>query len=346
MATSLNFRNYLKSSLHKASLLALAIGLCLNTSAFAETQFKNQSPLGSKLKMPIHEWFKDKDSDTSGQPTRAIIVAVPALIFNGRAYDGIARHLASEGYHVYSADIRGYGDWLDKDQAFGADQAIHYGQSKDDLTKVLTTLRQDFPNQKIYCLGESLGANLALWEASTDPNLMDGVITVGLTNRNRKLTPRPHWAITITKGLEHPKKPIDLRCYMLPVLTEDRSVTAAMIADKETTTALSPTDIIKANITNKNSIKEVEKIPQTMPVLIIAGAKDRVQNPNTLHELMQRIGSNHKELRILPGKGHVLIEHREADPVIVQLIDRWLSERESAGQSPLAATTTSGSAGQ
>ena len=344
MAKSLNFRSSLKNISGLATILALAVSLgfatSINSSARAATQFNNQSQLGGKLKMPIHEWYED------GQPTRAIIVAVPALIFNGRAYDGIARHLASEGYHVYCTDIRGYGDWLNKDNTFGHDQAIHYGQSKDDLTKVLTTLRQDFPNQKIYCLGESLGANLALWEASTDPQLMDGVVTVGLTNRNRRLTPRPHWAITITKGLDHPKHPIDLRCYMLPVLTEDRKVTEAMVNDKETVTALSPTDIIKANITNKNSIKEVEKIPQTMPVLIIAGAKDRVQNPNTLHELMQRIGSNHKELRILPGKGHVLIEHRVADPVIVELIDKWLGDRAIAPQSPIATTPSDFAAGQ
>jgi alpha-beta hydrolase superfamily lysophospholipase len=333
MAKSPEFKNHLL-------LAALGLSLYANASASAATQFNNQSELGGKLKMPIHEWYND------GQSAKAIIVAVPALIFNGRAYDGIARHLADEGYHVYSADIRGYGDWLDKDKKFGDDQAIHYGQSKEDLTKILTTLRKDFPDKKVYCLGESLGANLALWEASTDPQLLDGVITVGLTNRNRKLTPRPHWVVTITKGLDHPKHPIDLKMYMLPVLTEDRKVTEAMVNDKETTTALSPTDIIKANITNKNSIKEVEKIPPSMPVLIIAGAKDHVQNSKTLHELMQRIGSRQKELRILPGKGHVLIEHRVADPVIVQLIDRWLLERQSDSQIPLAATPHDFSSGQ
>ena len=311
-----------KSNQQISSLfIALASSLLLGQQALAETQFKNQSELGGKLKLPVHEWIDPTIT------SKAIIVAVPALIFTGRAYDQIARHLSGEGYHVYSADIRGYGDWLTTGGDFGDDKAIHYSQSKDDLTKLLQGVRSEYPHQAVFCLGESLGANLAIWEASTDPTLMDGVITVGLTNKNRKLQPKAHWAITIVKGLEHPKKPIDLRSYMKPVLTEDRSVSNAMVEDTETTTALSPTDLIKANITNKNSIKEVEKIPRSLPILIIAGAKDHVQNTKSLHDLMQRIGSNQKQFTVLPGKGHVLLEHREVDSGIARVIDDWLSAR-------------------
>jgi alpha-beta hydrolase superfamily lysophospholipase len=167
---------------------------------------------------------------------------------------------------------------------------------------------------------------------------MDGVITVGVTNKNRRLRPRPHWAVTIVKGLEHPKRPIDLKPYMKPVLTEERSVSEGMVDDAETTTAISPTDLIKANITNKNSIKEVEKIPQSMPVLMIAGAKDQVQDTKSLHDLMQRIGSNQKQFVVMQGKGHLLLEHREVDPAVAAIIDSWLSKQETP---PLAAVVDS-----
>jgi alpha-beta hydrolase superfamily lysophospholipase len=318
-----------------SSLLPLLNGLDLPASAAVE--FQNQSSLGRQLKIPVHAW-----SDAS-VTSKGVIVAVPALIFNGRAYDGIARHLSGKGYTVYSADIRGYGDWLTNSSDFGDDRAIHYGMSKDDLTHLLQAVRKAYPGQKIFCLGESLGANIALWEASTEPTLIDGVISVGMTNRNRRLMPRAHWAVTITKGLEHPKRPIDLKPYMKPVLTEKRSVSEAMVNDAETTTAISPTDLIKANITNKNSIKEVEKIPQSMPILMIAGARDRVQDTRSLHELMQRIGSNQKQLTILEGKGHLLLEHREVDPAVAEIIDTWLAKQVSKPLNSTAAPVEIGS---
>ena len=329
-----------KKSLYNA-LLATAIFVSslfnsFSVPASAAVEFQNQSPLGRQLKIPVHAWLD------SSIVNKGVIVAVPALIFNGRAYDGIARHLTGQGYTVYSADIRGYGDWLTNSADFGEDRAIHYGMSKDDLTHVLQAVRKAYPGKKIFCLGESLGANMALWEASTEPTLMDGVISVGMTNKNRRLMPRAHWAVTIAKGLEHPKRPIDLKPYMKPVLTEKRSVTEAMVNDAETTTAISPTDLIKANITNKNSIKEVEKIPQSMPILMIAGAKDRVQDTKSLHELMQRIGSNQKQFTVLQGKGHLLLEHREVDPAIAEIIDAWLAKQEARPLATAAVETGRG----
>jgi alpha-beta hydrolase superfamily lysophospholipase len=259
---------------------------------------------------------------------KGIVVAIQALIFDGLSWNQFARHLNEKGYTVYAQDFRGYGDWLTDSTEFGGDQAFHFGQSKDDLTNILKALRQKYPDQKIYCLGESLGANMAIWEASTDPKLMDGAIVCGLTNKNRPLRPHPHWAITLVKGLNDRKRPMDIKPYM-NVLTEDKSITSAMLNDGQTLTAISPTDLIKANITNKNALKEVENIPPAMPILVIAGAQDKVQKTDSLTEIIKRIGSQHKELVVLPGKGHLLLEHRAVDPEIAQLIDGWLEKRQS-----------------
>jgi len=288
--------------------------------ALAETQFKNQSQLGTELNLPVHQW---SDPDKA---TRGVVVLVQALIFDGKAFDAFARHLSDQGYVVYSQDFRGYGDWLTAPDAFGADRAMHFTQSKNDLTKILQTLRQKYPTQKIFCIGESLGANVAIWEASTEPDLLDGVVACGLANKHVRLRPKFHWAITVTKGLSGPKKPFDLKPYMKGVLTEDKSVTAAMLNDKETTTAISPTDLIKANITNTISLKELEKIPPSLPILLVSGAKDRVQRADSLEEVMSRIGSGDKKLMVLKDKGHLLLEHRPVDIQVSQLIDNWLEQ--------------------
>jgi alpha-beta hydrolase superfamily lysophospholipase len=187
-------------SLSLKQLFTLSALLLLTPSAvlpaFADTKFENQSELGSEVKLPVHQW---SDPDV---PSKGIVVALQALIFDGKAWNQFARHLNAKGYTVYAQDFRGYGDWLTDTGVFGGDQAFHFGQSKDDLTKILTALRKNFPDKKIFCIGESLGANVAVWEASTDPKLLDGAIACGLSNKHYPLRPRAHWAVTLVKGLK------------------------------------------------------------------------------------------------------------------------------------------------
>ena len=330
-----NMKMKTKAPRHLCKLLAfLALSSTVTAPAFALTQFKNQSDLGTQLKLPVHEWINPD------KPVKGVVVALQAMIFNGKSYDQLARHLNDQGYIVYAQDFRGYGDWLTESKTFDGDTAFHFGQSKEDLTKILTALRQQYPGEKIYCIGESLGANMAIWEASTDPKLLDGAIVYGLTNKHCRLMPKPHWVVTVVKGLSNRKKPFSIKPYMNG-LTEDKSVTKEMIRDKETTTAISPTDLIKANITNKNALKEVENIPASMPIMVMAGAKDKIQKTKSLPEVIKRMGSENKQLVVLPGKGHLLLEHRPVDPALSKLIDGWLEKQNDAISATTAAKEVS-----
>lgn len=321
-------------SLKRTFIISAMLWLFQNCAApaMSETQFKNQSDVGNALKLPVHQWSNPE------APAKAIIVALQALIFDGKQWDNYARHLVDKGYMVYAPDFRGYGDWLSEKSEFGDDKAFHFGQSEEDLTKILTAIREKFPQKKIYCIGESLGANIAIWAASTNPRLLDGAIVIGLSNKHYPLRPKAHWVITVVKGLNDRKRPFSLKPYM-NVLTEDKTVTKEMINDPETTTAISPTDLIKANITNRLALEHVEDIPANIPILVIAGAEDRVQQTKSLDEVITRMGSEEKEFVVLPGKGHLLLEHRTVDPAVAQLIDNWL-ERKQNGSAPTAAANT------
>jgi alpha-beta hydrolase superfamily lysophospholipase len=327
----------LKKIFTVASLLTLVNSCAIPCRGEAETKnqadiFINQSQVGSELKLPLHQW------SNPDRPAKAIIVALQALIFDGTQWDSYARHLVEKGYIVYAPDFRGYGAWLSDTAEFGDDKAFHFGQSEQDLTKILTALRAKYPQKKIYCIGESLGANVAIWEASTNPKLFDGAVVIGLSNKHYPLRPKPHWVVTVAKGLSDHKKPFSLKPYM-NVLTEDKTVTKEMINDPKTTTAISPTDLIKANITNKLALEHVEDIPPSMPILVIAGAGDRVQQTKSLDEVITRMGSEEKEFVVLPKKGHLLLEHRTVDPALAQVIDDWL-ERKQNQSAPAKASKT------
>lgn len=318
--------------LRKLILALFMAAACCHVPACAKAVFENQSDIGRELKIPVHQW---SDPD---RPLKGIVVAIQALIFTGRSYDSLARHLAEKGYQVYAADMRGFGDWRSNTTQFDGDSAVHFTKSKDDLTNILKNLRRKYQNLPVYCLGESIGANFAIWEASTDPDLMDGAIASGLSYKVR-LHPRPMWIVSIFLGLIHPKHPLNLRRYLQPILTDDKTVTLECLRDAETCQALSAVDLIKAAITNKNAVRLIDKVPESMPILIMAGEKDQVQKTGKIPEIVAKMGSKQTSLVVLRNKGHILLERRAIDPEAAQIVDSWLDNH---AQPPAASTGGSG----
>jgi alpha-beta hydrolase superfamily lysophospholipase len=308
------------SGFKKLIPLLTAMAFACPLSAFAD--FENQSDVGKNLRIPVHHWY------TPSSDSRAIIVAVPGLVFNGRAYDLVANELVAKGYEVYSADMRGYGDWSKAaDGTLDGDSMLHFGQSKDDLTHLLQALRQKYVGKPIFCLGESFGANMVVWEASTDPQLMDGVIAASLPYKIC-VHPRPRWALTFVQGLHHPKKPMDLVPYLVPTLSEDKGVAlAALHDDGITLKQMSATDLIKAALTTKHSMKQVQNIPENMPILVLAGQKDEIQKTKRLPEIVEAMGSHRANLVVMPNKGHLLLERKQLDPTVMKLVNGWLDSQ-------------------
>src|SRR4051812_29812306 len=69
----------------------------------AEVVQIQDSNVGQELKLPVMEWKDD------AVPTKAIIFGIHGATLYSGTFDHFARHLASEGYHVYALDMRGYG---------------------------------------------------------------------------------------------------------------------------------------------------------------------------------------------------------------------------------------------
>lgn len=294
-------------------------------AASAEVIREDRPAISKQLDLPIYLW-----SDAS-KPTKGIIVGIHGLTFYAEAFDDFARHLASEGYPFYAADMRGFGRWKAEAAEYHGDSDIHFNQTKEDLLKLVDSIRRENPNTKIYCLGESLGANVAFWVASSKPDLIDGVITSGPCYR-RWLHPRPRWFLSFAEGIWSPSKTkINLEPYINPYLSDDRTLTTSCLADPLICRRMSPVELIKTSFCNNETLRYVDHIPYEMPILIIAGEKDKVFKTKCIPEFASHIGSEKISLNVLKGKGHLLMEHQPLHPEIVGIVDKWLgvdSEKE------------------
>lgn len=308
-----------KRSKPLAMLIAASV-LCLAQVASAEVVRDHQVNLGEKLEVPLTRWADQSIS------SKGVIVAIHGVTLHANRFNHIANQLATQGYQTYAMDLRGYGRWRTEGEQFAGDGKIHYTQAQEDLVKVLKTIKSAHPDLPIYLMGESLGANLAVWVASTNPELANGLILSSPCVK-RIMHFKPRVLLDASKGLFRPYKEMKLDPYIEPYLSEDPRVTNDYLKDPAIYKSLSPADLIKSVKTNTLTLKQTANIPEDMPVLIIAGKKDQIYSAKAIPKFAEKLPCKDKSVYILDDKGHLLIEHEFVSPEVMARIDHWLVER-------------------
>ena len=297
---------------------ALLCGASVSPGA-AETICSKDTSEGKELNLPIYSWAN------SAVPTKAIIFAIHGVTLHSGNFDETARHLASEGYPVYAMDMRGFGRWQSEAKTFSGDDGIHYTQTEQDLEVVLKKLRSEYPDKKTYVLGESIGANLALWLAAKEPEALDGII---LSSPCIKACfhPMPRMVVDFFRGCMHPNTRHQTRPYIAHFISDDKRVTEAYFADPLVMHQMSPAEMFKSLKTNTRTLLTVKDIPQQLPILIVAGQKDQIYHAAAIPLFAEQLGSENKTIVIEPNKGHILLETKFVEPRILTVIDNWLAK--------------------
>lgn len=302
---------------------ALAATSCQNVLAAPVCLTDNK--YSQSLNLPIYEWV-DRTKTRKGT-----IVAVHGLTLYARCWDQFATRLAARGYHVYSIDQRGFGAWMTQASKYGGTNKIELAQSRQDLLDLVTTLRQAHPKEKLFCLGESLGSNMILMLLEDHPELADGAI-LGSPCYKTRMHPKPlHWAADAAKELVRPNKPLNLEPYSAPYLSNDPAVSAACNSDPMINRKMTPAELVKVDIMDDKAINEAKKLPAALPILIVAGTQDAMFHSTDLPKEVEKWGSKDVSVNLLPGKGHLLMEHQAVNPQVAALVDRWLAQQTLGG---------------
>lgn len=310
-----------RKKLSTALSILVAAGLSVAVqAASAEPTRDNDASLGKELKLPIYYW-NDESVKRKG-----VILAVHGVTLHARRFDSVAMKLAADGYSVYALDLRGYGRWRKENEKFNGDNKIHYTQSQGDIVEVLTALKKMYSDIPVYMMGESLGANLSVWVASTHPDLVDGVI---LSSPCVKRIVRLNGRVIVdsTKAFFRPYKPFGLEAHIKPYLSEDPRVTEEYLKDPDIDLDLSPADLIKSVKTNTLAIAHTKKIPEDMPILMLAGEQDKIYKAKAIPKFAKAIPSREQTIYMFENKGHLLLEHNFVEPDVFARMENWLDEQ-------------------
>lgn len=322
------------NTLIQRTLALLVAAFCAAIPANAEIVCDTDSDIGQELRLPVRKW-----SDTTNSE-RGVILALHGATLHGGRFDPAARDLVRQGYIVYAPDYRGFGRWREEEPQFAdGTRSINYAKTKSDLVSILSKIRSKYPNTPVYCMGESLGANLAMWIASEHSRLTDGVIAVSPCVKTY-LHPTPLFALGFVKGLVNINKELKLEPFLKPYLSDDPEATAEYIADPSVAHTMSGKDVLKCLMTNARSIAKAKAIPAQMPVLLVAGKLDKVYRASAVAPFAKRIGSKQQTVDIIPDRGHLLVESPRLEPRVLAAIDTWLQSHDKLANNKTFPATT------
>jgi alpha-beta hydrolase superfamily lysophospholipase len=271
------------------------------------------------LNIPIYEF-----SNSLNNPT-AIVVAFHGGCLYGGTYKTLAEQLAQRNCLLISFDMRGYGQWHYNNYGTKKDRTFNYDKTCTDIYSLIKKIRATYPNVPVYSLGESLGANMAMFVAGKNPEQIDGIIIVSPYSSPRIFF-YPPLILHFMQICIAPWSKLNLNYYLERRLSHNRQWSLEQIADPMCRNRQSAFELCRSYRLNVKGKRLASKIPADMPVLFIVGEKDGLTRVKSSAKLYDQIPSLYKSYNMLPKHGHLVVETPYVKSEVVDIIGDWLEE--------------------
>lgn len=306
--------------------LSALLGLLLGACATPHVQ-----PMGEPVQPPRLEADRVLMADGAALPLRTWLPAQEArgvvLALHGysdyrRSFEEIGAFLAARGFALYAYDQRGHGATAHPGLWPGADTLAA------DARGVALLLRQRYPEQPLFLLGESMGgavALLALQEAGTTP--ISGLVLLAPA-----LWSRDNWP-PLQRGLlwfaAHTMPGLGLTGRGLKLRPSDNEAALRKLREDPLVIKEARVDSLwgMAGLMDRAAMAT---IPPELPTLILVGAQDQIiPAPATCRWLARQPESASRRLAVYPQGYHLLARDLHADTVLEDMA-AWLADPKGA----------------
>ena len=257
-------------------------------------------------------FFQTWHPDTA--PKATILIVHGYAEHSGR-YEHVARYLTERGYAVYAPDHYGHG----KSDGIRSD-VPYFELFSTDLYKLYTIARNKEKND-IFLLGHSMGGAIGAHFAILYPDALKGLILSAPGIRvTADVSP---FLKTISKGIAALFPALPVVTFDIEGISRDPEVIKKYREDP-----LNYTGKVRARMGRE--LMRVEKLTDeeslskiTVPTLLLHGGDDRVVNQECSRIIYNSISSTDKEIVILPGLYHEILNSSEKEAVMKRIAD-WL----------------------
>ncbi len=306
------------------TLLCVLIALSFASAAWSDecptTGAPSSSPIGARCtedpacvivgETHMLEW-------RSPAPVKIVVVCIHGLGLCARAYKPLAKELSAAGIDGFGVNVRGFGPDRDK-----SDRAkLNCVETVGDVSQLLSNIRKEHPDYKVFLIGESMGGALAIRIAAENPGLVDGVVCSA-----------PAWKLlkmrgTAVKGV--------FELFLFPGShpgPAGRAVMHQATTDPELTEHWRTDPSHKLKLTLKEATSFLKFISKTdsyakkltNPVLVVQGLGDHLVSPIAVAKLVRDIPSDNKTF-LIDGKGeHLVLEEGKFTPPLVEKLLDWM----------------------
>lgn len=318
--------------MRRVSKFALAFFSCvslLGAPAKAEVQREDTAESILNRKTPVYVW-----QDTAQKP-RAVAIAIHGLVMHGGVYNSLANKLASEGLIVMAPDLRGFGRW--HNHKHDKESQLNYDKSLKDIDELVKAASKRYPELPLYCIGESMGAGLAMHTAINNPALVDGLVL-----SSPALKPRIRVGPIITESLKVHKQ-VKLEPYIKRYASEDPRIIAESLADPLVTKRMTTWEIVKSFKYMRANLGYAKKLPADIPFLVIQGDNDRLLKSNAVVRLISKATTKDQTVRWYHNRGHLLLETAYVPAETINAVNNWLQVHIDAASQPAMVSLNSDS---
>lgn len=302
-------------SIFFGSTLGLTLLLGSSNPAKADIVREDTSVISGKDFPYVYKW-----RDTDATP-RACLIAIHGLTLHGSIYDTTAKHLVGRGFVVYAPDLRGYGRWQKAQNTAVSKNSdkISYPLSRSDLLELIQATRAEHPDIPVFLLGESLGADMAIYAASKIPQCVDGVVL------SAPAIKRKSHLITDTLDLMSTGfRQLGIKPYIKNYASDDPRVAQEALADPLIRKQLSTGDLLRSLKVLSETIRYARLVPPSVPVLLLQGGQDKLVEIEAVSKLLAHLNSSDQTVKWFTSSGHLLLETSFVKEETFAALDSWL----------------------
>lgn len=232
----------------------------------------------------------------------AVVIMVHGLAEHSSRYTPAATYLSSQGFAVYTFDLRDY---------------------LADLGIFISRVQEREPDKPIFLFGHSLGGAIAtLFVIRYQPHLSGLLLSAPALKTGSSIPP----LLVRLSGLARRIAP------KLPTIKLEAS---AISRDPKVVEAYKQDPLVyrggilaRTGAEINGAIKEIQSRMEevTLPLLILHGTADRITEVEGSKQLHARAGSEDKQLKLYEGLYHEILNEPEKEQVL-ENIKGWLRER-------------------
>jgi acylglycerol lipase len=249
-------------------------------------------------------------------PPRGVVAVVHGLKDHSARYGTFAERLVTRGFAVHALDLRGHG--RSEGPRAWVDSFDDYVQDVDAFVRCVRVREGMAP---LFVFGHGMGGSIAaLWQ------LERRAIVAGLILSGAALQPRPVPVEARATRLLSALAP-RARILQLDVrrASRDRATVEDSLRDALVSQPPAPARTAKELL---DAMERIEALApeMTVPLLLLHGSADVVNDPDGSRRLLERAGTTDKQLHVYDGLAHDLV-HEPERARVVRDVGEWLKDR-------------------